>query len=40
MSTTHKKEKKAEKPETLLTRMWTGEEITPTDFTWKMKLKH
>jgi hypothetical protein len=32
--------KKEEKTETLLTRIWIGEEITPTDFMWKMKLKH
>ena len=32
--------KKEGKTETLLTRIWIGEEITPTDFMSEMKLKH
>jgi hypothetical protein len=40
MCTTHKREEEKGKTEALLTRIWIGEEITPTDFMWKMKLKH
>jgi len=40
MCTTYKKEKKEGRTETLLTRIWIGEEIIPTDVMWKMKLKH
>jgi hypothetical protein len=29
-----------EKRQTLLTRIWIGEEITPSDCMWKMKLEH